>query len=153
MQYLTSEFWISASCKFRFSLKKKNFQKTVQKIIFKCTNKIKLEHFKEMRKVFYEQKGSKIEDLFFYHQRHKKQGLLVHFSFSGELLKDQLFVVPAHLYMMNQSNSFHNFIVPLANPLRQPYSYAIGVVAKANMTVQRQSFGLTHSASEVLLLK
>lgn len=78
----------------------------------------------------------------------------MHFSFSGELLKDQLFVVPAQLYRKNQSNSFHNFIIPMANPLRQPYSYATAVVAKTNITdIKREPFGLTHSASEVLLLK
>lgn len=62
-----------------------NFQNTAQKIIIKCTNKIKLEHFKEMRKMFYDQKGSDIEDLFLCHQRHKNWVLLVHFSFSGKL--------------------------------------------------------------------
>lgn len=38
-----------------------------------------------MRKVLYDQKGSDIGDLFLCHQRHKNWGLLVHFSFSGEL--------------------------------------------------------------------
>lgn len=55
--------------------------------------------------------------------------------------------------MRNQSNSSHNFIIPLANPLRQPYSYATVVVAKANTAEQRESFGFINSAGEVLLLK